>query len=85
MRTLATCCSVIDGSAADEKKSLRAAKTLYAIRETEMFTVISSQVENKDFITELMDKYLDEDGNPLPTDGNNVPKLIANKDWRTVL
>ncbi len=75
----------IDGSAADEKKSLRAAKTLYAIRETEMFTVISSQVENKDFITELMDKYLDEDGNPLPTDGNNVPKLIANKDWRTVL
>ena len=75
----------IDGAAADEEKSLRAAKTLYAIRETEMFTVISSQVENKDFITELMDKYLDEDGNPLPADGNNTAKLVADKDWRTLL
>lgn len=75
----------IDGAAADEEKSLRAAKTLYAIRETEMFTVISSQVENKDFITELMDKYLDEDGNPLPTDGRNKVVLNTSKDWRTLL
>ena len=75
----------IDGAAADEEKSLRAAKTLYAIRETEMFTVISSQVENKDFITELMDKYLDEDGNPLPKDGRNKVALNTGKDWRTLL
>ena len=75
----------IDGAAADEEKSLRAAKTLYAIRETEMFTVISSQVENKDFITELMDKYLDEDGNPLPTNRNDKAKLVAEKNWRTLL
>ncbi len=75
----------IDGAAADEEKSLRAAKTLYAIRETEMFTVISSQVENKDFITELMDKYLDEDGNPLPTDGKGTEKVVADKDWRALL
>lgn len=75
----------IDGAAADEKKSLRAAKTLYAIRETEMFTVISSQVENKDFITELMDKYLDEDGNPLPKDGKDKVVLNTGKDWRTLL
>ena len=75
----------IDGAAADEEKSLRAAKTLYAIRETEMFTVISSQVENKDFITELMDKYLDEDGNLLPTNRNDKAKLVADKDWRNVL
>ena len=75
----------IDGAAADEEKSLRAAKTLYAIRETEMFTVISSQVENKDFITGLMDKYLDEDGNPLPTDGKDKAALNTGKDWRTLL
>ena len=82
----------IDGAAADEEKSLRAAKTLYAIRETEiaireteMFTVISSQVENKDFITELMDKYLDEDGNPLPKDGKDKVVLNTSKDWRTLL
>ena len=58
---------------------------MYAIRETEMFTVISSQVENKDFITELMDKYLDEDGNPLPTNRNDKAKLVAEKNWRTLL
>ena len=75
----------IDGAAADEEKSLRAAKTLYAIRETEMFTVISSQVENKDFITELMDKYLDEDGNPLTKDGKYKVALNTGKDWRTLL
>ena len=75
----------IDGAAADEEKSLRAAKTLYAIRETDMFNVISSQVENKDFITELMDKYLDEDGNPLPTDGKDKAALNTGKDWRTLL
>lgn len=75
----------IDGAATDEEKSLRAAKTLYAIKETEMFAVISSQVENKDFITELMDKYLDEDGNLLPTNRNDKAKLVADKDWRNVL
>lgn len=75
----------IDGAATDEEKSLRAAKTLYAIRETEMFSVISSQVENKDFITELMDKYLDEDGNPLPKDGKDKAKVGSEKDWRALL
>ena len=58
---------------------------VYAIRETEMFTVISSQVENKDFITELMDKYLDEDGNPLPKDGKDKAKVGSEKDWRALL
>lgn len=75
----------IDGAAADEEKSFRAAKTLYAIRETEMFTVITSQVENKDFITGLMDKYLDEDGNPLPKDKKDKAVLNVDKDWRTLL
>ena len=50
-----------------------------------MFTVISSQVENKDFITELMDKYLDEDGNPLPKDGKDKAKVGLEKDWRALL
>ena len=50
----------------DEEKSLRAALTLHTIRETDLFEIFSSQVENKNVIDSLMGKYLDGDGNPLP-------------------
>ena len=50
----------------DESKSRRAAITLHTIRETDLFEVFSSQVENKGIIENLMGKYLDGDGNPLP-------------------
>lgn len=50
----------------DEEKSRRAALTLHAIRETDLFEVFSSQVENKTIIENLMGKYLDGDGNALP-------------------
>ncbi len=46
----------------DEEKSRRAAQTLHAIRETDMFEIITSQVENKGVIEDLMRKYLDESG-----------------------
>ena len=44
----------------------RAAVTLHAIRETDMFELISSQVENKSLIEELIDQYIGNDGNVLP-------------------
>ena len=49
----------------DEEKSLRAALTLHTIRETDLFEIFSSQVENKNVIDSLMGKYLDGNGNPL--------------------
>lgn len=68
----------------DEGKSQRAALTLHAIRETEMYAVIESQVENKEFLTELMDRYLDEDGNPRP---HKFPQKsdVSDRDWRELL
>lgn len=47
----------------DEEKSRRAALTLHAIRETDLFEIFSSQVENKNIIENLMGKYLDMEGN----------------------
>lgn len=50
----------------DEDKSRRAALTLHAIRETDLFEIFSSQVESRSVIENLMGRYLDENGNPLP-------------------
>lgn len=68
----------------DEGKSQRAALTLHAIRETEMYAVIESQVENKEFLTELMDRYLDEDGNPRPHKFSQKTD-VSDRDWRELL
>ena len=56
----------LDGAQMNEEKKCRAAVTLHAIRETDMFELISSQVENKKLIEELIDQYIDNDGNVLP-------------------
>lgn len=67
----------------DEEKSLRAALTLHAIRETDLFEIFSSQVENKSVIDSLMDKYLDGDGNPLPVKGKKQAR--PQYDWKSLL
>lgn len=56
----------LDGAQMNEEKKRRAAVTLHAIRETDMFELISSQVENKSLIEELIDQYIGNDGNVLP-------------------
>lgn len=61
----------------DEEKSRRAALTLHAIRETDLFEIFSSQVENKSVIENLMGKYLDGEGNALPA---KKEKIIS--DWK---
>lgn len=68
----------------DEEKSRRAAFTLYAIRETDLFEVFSSQVENRSVIENLMRKYLDGEGNALPvhkTKGDNR----TSDEWKQFL
>ena len=42
----------LNGAGSDENKSYRAAMTLHSIRETDMFELFSSQVENKKLIEE---------------------------------
>lgn len=50
----------------DEEKVLRAARTLFAIRNTCLFDIFTSQVENTDTVNRLLDENLDENGHPLP-------------------
>ena len=50
----------------DEEKALHAARTLFAIQHTYLFEIFTSQVENAETINNLMEEYLDENGNPLP-------------------
>ncbi len=50
----------------DEEKSRCAAIILHTIRETDLFEIFSSQVENKSVIDSLIGEYLDGDWNPLP-------------------
>ena len=66
----------------DEEKSLRAAITLYTIRNTDLYDVFSLQVENKGIIENLLEKYLNGDGIPLPLKKEaNSPSY----SWRNLL
>ena len=68
----------------DEEKSLRAALTLHTIRETDLFEIFSSQVENKNVIDSLMGKYLDGNGNPLPV--RKIKSVVPVSDgWKQYL
>lgn len=68
----------------DEEKSQRAACTLHAIRETEIYAAIEAQVENREYLTELMDRYIDGEGNPLPHKFSRKKEPFV-KDWRSFL
>lgn len=67
----------------DEEKSRRAAFTLYAIRETDLFEIFYSQVESKSVIENLMGKYLDENGNALPMKEKKQNQTSYN--WKNLL
>lgn len=74
----------LDDADKDENKSRRAALTLHAIRETDLFEVFSSQVENKSIIENLMDRYLDGEGNALPVRKTKTG-LNSSTDWKQYL
>lgn len=74
----------LDDADKDEGKSRRAALTLHAIRETDLFEVFSSQVENKSIIENLMDRYLDGEGNALPVRKTKAG-LNSSTGWKQYL
>ena len=58
---------------ADHEKAMQAARVLFSIRQTSLIDVFLSNMENSAIVEELIDRYLDEDGNPKPLkvkDGN---------------
>lgn len=68
----------------DDEKSRRAAVTLHAIRETDLFEIFSSQIENKSVIENLIGKYFDEEGNPLCVRKEKKDDSLGN-DWRKLI
>lgn len=68
----------------DYEKSRRAALTLHAIRETDLFEVFSSQIENKSVVENLMGKYFDEEGNPLSMRKEKKDDF-SGRDWRKLI
>lgn len=68
----------------DEDKSRRAALTLHAIRETDLFDIFFFQMENKNIIANLMEKYLDEEGNALPVRKMRDENQLS-ADWKQFL
>ena len=48
----------------DAAKQLRAAQTLYRIQGTDLYDILVSQVENAETVSNLIDQYLDENGEP---------------------
>lgn len=65
---------------ADEEKAVQAARVLFSIRQTSLIDVFLSNMENSAIVEELIEKYLDEDGNskPLKVKDGNEPS----DDWR---
>ena len=65
---------------ADHEKAMQAARVLFSIRQTSLIDVFLSNMENSAIVEELIDRYLDEDGNPRPLkvkDGNE-----PSDEWR---
>ena len=59
---------------------MQAARVLFSIRQTSLIDVFLSNMENSAIVEELIDRYLDEDGNPrsLKVKDGNEPS----DDWR---
>ena len=74
----------VDGADRDNGKASAAARTLLAIRTTDLFDVFVSQAGNEEAVNRLLEKYLDEDGCP----SDKVGKRHGNDrgiDWRELI
>ena len=72
----------VDEADKDEGKASIAARTLFAIRDTDLFGLFVSQVGNEEAVNRLLEKYLDEDGQPVNKDRNWQKRGI---DWRKLI
>ncbi|MFS2556929.1 DUF4122 family protein [Bacteroides thetaiotaomicron] len=68
---------------ADHEKAMQAARVLFSIRQTSLIDVFLSNMENSAIVEELIERYLDDDGNP------KVLKLMKRHEisdnWRKYL
>lgn len=65
---------------ADHVKAMQAARVLFSIRQTSLIDVFLSNMENSAIVEELIDRYLDEDGNPKPLRHRVENESL--KNWR---
>ena len=65
---------------ADHEKAMQAARVLFSIRQTSLIDVFLSNMENSAIVEELIDRYLDEDGNPKPLRHREENESLEN--WR---
>lgn len=72
----------VGGADKDEGKASTAARTLFAIRNTDLFELFVSQVGNEEAVNRLLEEYLDEDGQPLNKERNRRKRGI---DWRELV
>lgn len=72
----------VDGADRDEGKASAAARTLLAIRNTDLFDVFVSQAGNEEAVSRLLERYLDEDGRPLDRERKRHGK---GTDWRELI
>lgn len=70
----------LNGADKDEGKKSSAARTLFAIRNTDLFDVFVSQVGNEESVSKLLDEYLDEEGRPL-----SPKRERKGIDWRELV
>ena len=49
-----------------EEKALQAARIVFSIQQSNLIDIFTSNAENAKMVDELLDRYLDEDGNPKP-------------------
>lgn len=65
---------------ADHDKAMQAARVLFSIRQTSLIDVLLSNMENSEIIENLIDQYLDEDGNPKSLRHREEHRSVSN--WR---
>lgn len=63
---LANAVGVLTDATGDEDKVVEAAKTLYDVRQTDLFEFFTTQISNKEMVERLLHECLDEEGRPRP-------------------
>lgn len=74
----------VNGADKDGEKVCHAARTLFAIRNTCLFDIFTSQVGNVDAINRLLEENLDENGDPLPVK-KEKKKHQPDFDWKALV
>lgn len=63
---MANAVGVVTAAVDDEEKVLEAAQTIYNLRHTDLFRLLTTEAGNAGMVERLLAEYLDGEGNPLP-------------------